>query len=198
MPFINAPACNTDDCVDDLVFPVTAPTCVVETAQGGINELYFIPCAETMSETNVLALSWWTGLKTANKIGRSGLGIGSIGKKGDTRAKIASCRAEQLTSITWALRFRMLAFDKTSARTHCAKMNALITGFGSFLVIARMCDGADTILPIGVFTTSDANWVVPENSEDSQSMELEISWKELGMPCTVDVPGLSTVVPKLV
>lgn len=205
MPVLTAPACDSDDCITQMVFPATASGCVCETAQGGINELYFIPCTETMSEANLLLLTWWTGLLgdpdadpvVPRKLGRSGMGLGSIGKKGDTRARVASCRPEQLTSITWALKFRQLCFDKTSARTTCEKMNAIINNFNSFLVVARMCDGADTILPIGVFTTSDSNWIVPETSEESQSIEYELSWKELGMPCTLDVPGLSTVLPKL-
>lgn len=197
MPYISAPACNASDCTDQLIFPITAPSCVCETASGGISEIYFIPCAETFSEANVTNITWWQGLADDNKIGRSGIGLGSIGKKGTTTARVASCRAEQITMITWALKFTQRCFDKTSARSHCAKMNSLINSFSSYLAVARMCDGADTILPIGVFTTSDTDWIVPENSEDTQSTVLELSWKELSLPCTVDVAGLSTVLAKL-
>lgn len=198
MPFLSASACIADACAEELsVFPVTAPSCTDEVAAGGINELYFIPCSEVLSEANVTSLTWWSGLQTGNKIGRSGLGIGSIGKTGTTTIKVASCRAEQLTSISWALRFTQRLFDKTSARSHVARMNALIKNFQSFVVVARMCDGADTVLPIGTFTTSDVDWIVPENSEDSQNIFFQLSWKELGMPKTVDVAGLSTVIPKL-
>jgi len=66
----------------------------------------------------------------------------------------------------------------------------------NYILAARMCDGNDTILPIGPFTTSDFNWTVPDNFEEFQSMTVELSWLELGLPVTYDVAGLSAVLPK--
>lgn len=196
MPFMDGPGCVLGTC-DPPAFPVTEASCICDVAVGGINELYFVPCTETMSEANLTDIEWWQGLVDDQKIGRSGLGLGSIGKKSTTSDRVASCRPSQLTGITWALKFLIKCFDKTSARTTCAKLNELITKADKYLCIARMCDGSDTILPIGTFATTDFDWVVPDNSEENQNAMFELSWKEIGFPCTLDVAGLSAVVPKL-
>lgn len=152
---------------------------------------------------NVVNPAWWAAMLpavssiTGGILGRSGLGLGSIAKKTVKTDRVASCRGEQVTGITWALKFIIKCFDKTSARSTSAKLNELVLNSGKYLVAARMCDGDDVILPIGLFTTSDIDWTVPDNIEDNQSATLELSWKELGFPATVDVPGLSVVLPKL-
>jgi hypothetical protein len=205
MPFLTGPSCVVGECGEPN-FPASVDTCVCDLAQGGINELYFIPCTETFSEVNLVNPSWWEGLlpasgasgsAAAGGLGRSGPGLGSIGKKDTKTERVASCRVAQLTSITWALKFQVKCIDKSSARSTCARMNELILHSDKYLVVARMCDGDEVILPIGVFTTSDFNWTVPDNFEEVQVVEFELSWKELGFPCTVDVPGLATVLPKL-
>ena len=132
----------------------------------------------------------------ASTLGRIGIGLGSIAKKSDKKERVGSCRTEQIVQTTWALTYVIKCFDKTSARTTTEQVNTLITKFNNFLLIARMCDGTDTVLPIGVFTTSDFNWTVPDNSEEYQTITLELSWPELGLPKTYDVPGLSAVLPK--
>lgn len=201
MPYLSGPACTIADGCSEPAFPTSAQQCVCEVAVGGINELYFIPCTETFSEANVLDVGWWSDLvgtsEAPGPLGRSGLGIGSIAKSGQQNERVASCRTEQLISITWALTFQIKCFDKSSARSTCAKMNELIKNFNNYLLVARMCDGDNTILPVGVFNTSDFNWTVPDNNEESQTAEVVLSWKELGFPCTVDVAGLSGVLPKL-
>lgn len=201
MPYLSGPACTIADGCAEPDFPQSTQQCVCEIAVGGINELYFVPCTETFSQANVLDLDWWTALigtpEIPGPLGRSGLGIGSIAKSGQQNERVASCRTEQLISITWALTFSIKCFDKSSARSTCAKMNELITNFSSYLLVARMCDGDNTVLPVGVFNTSDFDWIVPDNNEESQTAQVVLSWKELGFPCTIDVPGLSTVLPKL-
>lgn len=149
-----------------------------------------------MSETNILDVAWWQGLITAGTLGRLGLGLGSIAKKSDKKERVGSCRPEQIVQTTWALTYVIKCFDKTSARTTTEQANTLINKFNNFLLIARMCDGADTVLPIGIFTTSDFNWTVPDNSEEFQNVTLELSWLELGLPKSYDVAGLSAVLPK--
>lgn len=201
MPYLSGPACTIDgDCAAP-DFPTSTTQCFCEVALGGINELYFIPCTETFSESNVLDLDWWADLigdtEDPGPLGRSGLGLGSIGKKADKKDRVSSCRTEQLISITWAIKFQIKCFDKSSARSTCAKMNELILRGNKYLVVARMCDGDNTILPVGQFDTSDFNWTVPDNNEESQIAEVELSWKQLGFPCTVDVAGLSGILPKL-
>src|SRR4029079_792644 len=203
MPFLTGPECVIGECgVPD--FPQSVDTCSCELAQGGINELYFIPCTETFTEANVIDPSWWqtlldnVGSGSVNSgLGRSGPGLGSIARKDVKTERTASCRTPQLTSITWALKFGIKCFDKTSARTTCGKMNELILHSDKYLVVARMCDGDEVVLPIGTFNTSDFNWTVPDNFEEIQLAEFELSWKELGFPCTVYVPGLCAVLPKL-
>lgn len=201
MPYINGAGCTIDALCDEPDFPTSEAACNCDVAAGGISELYFLPCTETFSEANLLDLDKWTewvGTQVEpGVLGRSGLGLGSVGKKTQKVEKVASCRTEQLTSITWALKFVIKCFDKTAARSTCAKMNELITKSQNYLLIARMCDGTDTILPVGKFNASDFDWVVPESDEDIQAATIELSWKELGFPCTVDVAGLSAILPKL-
>lgn len=201
MPYLSGPACVLSEGCAAPAFPQATEQCVCEVAVGGVNELYFIPCTETFTEVNVLNVAWWTALigteEEPGGLGRSGLGIGSIAKSGQQNERVASCRTEQLISITWALTFQIKCFDKSSARSTCAKMNELISNFNSYLLVARMCDGDNTILPVGRFNTSDFDWTVPDNNEESQVAQVVLSWKELGFPCTIDVPGLSAVLPKL-
>lgn len=208
MPYLTGPACVLDaNCGESASFPTASEQCTCTTAVGGLNELYFIPCTETFSETNVTNPVWWAGLLPASSggtssitggtLGRSGIGLGSITRKATKTERVGSCRTEQLTSVTWAVKFQIKCFDKSSARATCAMLNELILNGESYLLVARMCDGDDNILPIGRFASSDFNWTVPDNFEENQVAEIELSWKELGFPCTVDVPGLSAVLPKL-
>jgi len=198
MPYLSGPACILGTC-DAPVFPTLTAACVCTVATGGINELYFIPCTETLSEANVTDPDWWAALvdPSTGTLGRSGLGLGSIGKKNSKSERVGSCRSEQITNITWALKFTIKCFDKTSARVTCAKMTELLTNFSRYLLVARMCDGDEVVLPVGVFTTTDFDWIVPDNFEENQSAVLELSWNQLAFPCTVDVPGLEAVLPKL-
>jgi len=200
MPLLTAPACNpTVDC-PLIEFPASTASCEGELSVGGINDLYFIPCTETMSEENILDLAWWQNLLDgsfpAATLGRLGIGLGSIAKKADKKERVGSCRIEQVVQTTWALTYVLKYFDKTSARITNEQVNAIITKFNNFLLIARMCEGENSVLPVGVFTTSDFNWTVPDNFEEYQSITLELSWVELGMPRTYDVPDLSTILPK--
>ncbi|MEO7049441.1 MAG: hypothetical protein ABI091_29320, partial [Ferruginibacter sp.] len=121
---------------------------------------------------------------------------GSIGKKTTKSEKVASCRPEQITSVTWALKYTIKVIDKTSADKTRAQVTAMLQRFSNFQVIARMCDGADSVLPIGTFSVSDLDWVVPESSEDIQNISFEISWIEFALPKPYTVAGLSAIVPK--
>lgn len=200
MPLLTAPACNPSVDCPLIEFPQSTATCEGELSVGGINDLYFIPCTETLSEENINDLGWWTGLIAASfpdaTLGRLGIGLGSITKKTDKKERVGSCRVEQVVQTTWALTYVLKYFDKTSARITNDQVNAIITKFSNFLLVARMCEGENTVLPIGTFTTSDFNWTVPDNFEEYQSITLELSWVELGLPRTYDVAGLSSVLPK--
>lgn len=200
MPVMTGPACTIGEACPFVPMPTRDATCGVETASGGLNDLYFIPCSETMSEANVLDVDWWTALVTGtggvSNLGNIGIGLGSLSKKSDKKDKLASCRPEEIVSTTWAIKYIIKVFDKTSADITTEQMNAILKRYNTFQVIARMCDGDDTVLPVGKFSVSDFNWTVPESSEDNQTVELEISWVEFGKPKTYTVAGLSAVVPK--
>lgn len=200
MPLLTAPACNPSVDCPLIEFPQSTAACEGELSVGGINDLYFIPCTETLSEANIMDLGWWSDLIAASfpaaTLGKLGIGLGSITKKGDKKERTGSCRIEQVVQTTWAITYILKYFDKTSARITNEQVNALITKAGNFQLVARMCEGENTILPIGPFTTSDFNWTVPDNFEEYQSITLELSWVELGLPRTYDVAGLSTVLPK--
>ncbi len=195
MPYINGPACVLGDCAPG-VFPQADDVCVCTPATGGINELYFIPCAETLSADNVLDLDWWQARIDAG-LGRSGAGLGSIAKKTTTTDRTASCRVAQVTSVTWALKFVIKCWDKTSQRSTNKKVTELMTNASKYILVARMCDGDETLLPVGVFDTTDFDWTVPDNFEENQSVMFELSWKEFALPETVDVPGLAAILPKV-
>lgn len=196
MPVLTAAACTTSEDCALVQFPQSSALCLCELSVGGINDLYFIPCTEVMSETNLLDLGWWQALIDDGNLGRMGMGLGSIAKKSDKKERVGSCRTEQIVQTTWALKYQIKCMDKTSARTTTEQVDTLITRFNNFLLIARMCDGTDTVLPIGIFTTSDFNWNVPDNAEEFQFVEIELSWLQLGLPRTYDVAGLSAVLPK--
>lgn len=200
MPVLTAAACNPSVDCPLVEFPQASAQCQCELAVGGVNDLYFIPCDEVMSETNILNVSWWSGLlgdsAASSRVGRLGLGLGSITKKSDKKERVGSCRVEQVVQTTWALTYVIKCIDKTSTRITHEQVNAIITKSSNFLLVARMCDGENNILPIGTFTPSDFNWTVPDNFEEYQNITLELSWVELGLPRTYDVAGLSTVLPK--
>lgn len=201
MPVLTAPACTPSVACPATPFPVATANCSCTLSTGGINDLYFIPCSEQMSETNILDTAWWAGILTegsggGSALGNIGVGLGSIAKKADKKERVSSCKIEQLISTSWAIKYILKCFDKSSEKVTHEQVNALISNSGSYQLIARMCDGEDTVLPVGTFTLSDFNWVVPDNFEEVQSIELELSWFELGMPKTYNVAGLSAVVPK--
>lgn len=201
MPVLTAPGCtNTDQC-PVTPFPTAGSLCTPLTTAGGVNDLYFIPCSETLSEANLLNTAWWQALLDGDSPGTSllgnvGAGLGSIAKKSDRRERLSSCKVEQIVSTTWALTYILKTFDKTSEKVTHEQLNTLLTSASRYLLVARMCDGDNTVLPIGTFTVSDVNWTVPDNSEEVQTVTIEISWVEFGLPKTYDITGLSTVVPK--
>ena len=196
MPVQTGPSCLTNEACPIVPLPVATAVCKPELSAGGVNDLYIIPCTESMTETNILDTDWWAALISNAHLGNIGMGIGSIGKSGTKTEKISSCRPEQTTSATWALKYTIKAFDKTSADVTRNQVNALLTKYNSFQLIARMCDGDGTVLPVGKFSVSDFDWVVPENSEDVQSIMIELSWIEFAIPKVYTVAGLSAVVPK--
>lgn len=197
-PFITGGgACTVSEECPALPFPTIDAECDCDFAVGGINEYYIVPCSSEFTEENVTSPQWYTDLIEAGNLGRSGIILGGITKLGDKKERVGSCRTEQTISATWGFKFTKKCFDKTVARKTVKQMNALIKNANRFLVILRMCDGDETILPVGIFTTNDFNWVVPDNFEELQSVEATLAWKELGIPETVDVPGLNAVVPKL-
>jgi hypothetical protein len=201
MPVLSAAACVPSEACPATPFPVATANCSCTLSTGGVNDLYFIPCDQVMSEVNLLDTAWWQALVDGDSPGSSflgnlGIGLGSIAKKTDKKERVSSCKVEQLISTTWALKYVLKCFDKSSEKVTHEQIDALINNAGNYLAIARMCDGDNTVLPIGVFTLSDFNWIVPDNFEEVQSVELEISWFQLGMPKTYSVTGLSAVVPK--
>lgn len=201
MPLLTGPGCTPSVACPASPFPVATANCTCLLSTGGVNDLYFIPCDQEMTETNIVDTAWWQALVDGDSPGSSflgniGIGLGSIAKKTDKKERVSSCKIEQVVSTTWALKYVLKCFDKSTEKVTHEQINQLISNSGNYLAIARMCDGADTVLPIGTFALSDFNWTVPDNFEEVQTVELELSWFELGMPKTYDVTGLSAIVPK--
>lgn len=181
-------------------FPIATASCSCQTSVGGVNDLYFIPCSKILSEPNILDVDFWEDMKTGSgepvSLGSIGVGRGSIAKKSDKKDRLGSCKVEQLISTTWALKYVLKCFDKSVSKVTHAQINALINNAGNYQLVARMCDGDNTLLPIGPMVLSDFNWTVPDNFEELQTIEIEVSWVETALPKTYDVPGLSAVLPK--
>ncbi len=204
MPVLSAAACTPSVECPASPFPVASANCNCTLSVGGVNDLYFIPCSQTMSENNILDSAWWQTIKDGESgvsgntsfLGNIGIGLGSIAKKSDIKKRVASCKVEQVISTTWALKYVLMCFDKSANKVTHDQVNELITNAKNYQLIARMCDGENTVLPIGPMILSDFNWIVPDNFEDTQTIELELSWVELGLPKTYDVAGLSAIVPK--
>jgi hypothetical protein len=201
MPLLTGPGCKPSVACPASPFPTATANCSCLLSTGGVNDLYFIPCNQELTEANIVNTAWWTALMDggsggASILGNIGIGLGSIAKKADKKERVSSCKIEQVVSTTWALKYQLKCFDKSVDKVTHEQINQLIGNSGNYLVIARMCDGDNTVLPIGVFALSDFNWTVPDNFEEVQVVELELSWFELGMPKTYDVTGLSAIVPK--
>lgn len=201
MPVSSAASCIPSAACPATPFPIAIANCNCTTSSGGVNDLYFIPCDQVMSEVNILSLAWWQTIVTGDSpnssfLGSMGVGLGSIAKKTDKKERLSSCKVESVISTTWALKYVLKCFDKSSEKVTHEQINALINNSGNYQLIARMCDGDNTVLPIGPMSLSDFNWTVPDNFEELQTIELELSWVERALPKTYDVTGLSAVVPK--
>lgn len=201
MPLLTGPGCTPNVDCPATPMPTATAQCQCAISNGGVNDLYFIPCDQEMTEVNILDTAWWQTLKDGSSgggsfLGNIGIGLGSITKKTDKKERMGSCEIERVVTTTWALKYVLKCFDKSTDKITHQQVNLLINAPGNYLLIARMCDGDDTVLPIGRFTASDFNWVVPDNFEEVQSIELELSWVETGLPLTYTVMGLSAIVPK--
>jgi hypothetical protein len=154
MPVLTAAACTPTAECPTVGFPVATANCNPVLSVGGVNDLYFIPCDQVLSEENILDTAWWQSLVDGGSPGSSflgniGIGLGSIGKKGTKSERVSSCKVEQLVSATWALKYVIKAFDKSAEKVTHEQVSTLINNAGRFLAIARMCDGENTVLPIG-------------------------------------------------
>jgi hypothetical protein len=201
MPVLTAAGCVPSVSCPATPFPTATASCSCETSQGGVNDVYIIPCDQEMTEANILDPAWWQALVDGSSpsstfLGRLGRGLGSIGKKNVKTQRLESCKIEQVISTSWALKYVLTCFDKSAERVTNEQLTNLIRSASNYLAIARMCEGDDTVLPIGKFTVSDFDWTVPDNFEEIQTLTVELSWVEIGMPRTYTVTGLSAVVPK--
>jgi hypothetical protein len=196
MPVFSSPACVANDNCEQLPFPQGSANCNPEISNGGVNDVYFLPCTETISESNLLNTTWWQTLVDDGNLGAVGVIVGSIVRGNVRNVRVGSCQTEQPVSMTWNLTFEIRLIDKTSEKVTHEQADALIQRFGQYQAIARMCDGDNTVLPIGPFTTTDLNWTVPNNFEEEQVVSVTISWQQLGLPRPYTVAGLSAIVPK--
>lgn len=198
MPVLTSAGCtNTAQCpVTPL--PSAASNCSPVPSIGGVNDLYFIPCDQELTEVNLVDTAFWTTLAAGspNMLGALGFGLGSIAKKNVKTERLGSCQVESVISASWELKYILKIFDKSTEKLTNLQITTLINNASRYLAVARMCDGDDTVLPIGRFTVSDFDWTVPDNFEELQSVTIAISWFELGLPKVYTVAGLSAIIPK--
>jgi hypothetical protein len=201
MPVLTAAGCVPSVACPATPFPTATASCACETSAGGVNDVYILPCDQEMTEANILDIAWWQDIvdgasPSTTFLGRLGRGLGSIGKKNVKTQRLESCKIEQVISTSWALKYVLTCFDKSAERITNEQLTTLIRSAPNYLAIARMCEGDDVVLPIGKFIVSDFDWTVPDNFEEIQTLTVELSWVEIGMPRTYTVTGLSAVVPK--
>lgn len=196
MPVLIGPACLTGTNCPVVLFPKNPDACARSMRKGGVNDLYFIPCSEVLSEVNLLDIAWWQGLLTANKVGNIGIGLGSIARESIQTEKVGSESLPEPVNMSWGITYTIKNFDKTSADVTKEQMDKLLTRFPSFILVARMSDGDDTVLPIGNYTPADFNWTVPEDALQVQSIQFKLTWYEFGLPKQYTVAGLNAILPK--
>lgn len=198
MPVLTAAGCTNSAACPVTPLPSASAQCNPLTSIGGINDVYFIPCSEEMTEVNIVDTAWWTALAAGSpsSLGALGRGLGSIAKKNVKTDRLSSCEVESVISSSWGLKYILKVFDKSTDKVTNTQITTLINSASRYLAIARMCDGEETVLPIGRFTVSDFDWNVPDNFEELQTVTIEISWFELGLPKVYTVTGLSAIVPK--
>jgi hypothetical protein len=196
MPVSSLAACVASELCPAQPFPQATANCFPSVSAGGINDLYFVPCTEVLSEANLLNTSWWQNLVDDGTLGALGVITGSLAR-GDVRTvRVGSCQTEQITSIRWIITAEIRLIDKSSEKITHEQADALISSFGQYQAIARMCEGDNDVLPVGAFTTTEVNYVVPPNFEEEQVITVVISWFQLGVPRPYTVAGLSAIVPK--
>jgi len=189
--FISSCECNAT------VLPTkTSNTCECTTWSGRLNDLYFIECSEAINEANLLDTAWWQGLIDDNKIFNLGVGIGSYGQKNITTFDKGGCGSPSVEQIEWALNYQVFCVDKTTFYNHEFADSLVKGGLKFYNVIARYCDGADVILPIGKVDLSLFDAALPASTEEFMSFTYEFSWKSLSVPTPMIVTGLNTVLPK--
>src|ERR1051326_5618478 len=118
MPVLTGPGCVNADVCPVTPFPTVSAVCNPLTSAGGVNDLYFIPCDQEMTEANIMDTAWWQSIVDGDSpnssfLGNMGVILGSIGKKSSKSERIGSCKVEQVISTTWALKAVLKTFDKS-------------------------------------------------------------------------------------
>lgn len=196
MPFLTGAACIANEDCPVPAFPASVGTCTCDFFYGGFADLYFLPCTTDFSQASITDTDTWQAAVTAEEVGYMGKGLGSMAKKSDVKQRVSSCKTEDIVSITWAIKYQIKCFDLTSTSAVENKINHIVKYKDQLLLVGRMCQDDERIMPVGQFNVSDLNMTIPDNSEEPSVAEVEFSWKEFGIPKTYIVAGLGEIIPK--
>jgi hypothetical protein len=175
----------------------SSTTCDCTTWSGRLNDLYFIECDQVPSESNYLDTAYWQGLVDNDKIFNLGVGIGSYGQKNITTFDKGGCGSASVEQIEWQLTYQVYCIDKSTQFWNHEFADTIVKGaMKHYNLVARYCDGDNMILPIGKVNLSSFDSALPASTEEFMSFTYEFSWKGLYVPAPLDVPGLSSVLPK--
>lgn len=168
--------------------------------RGRILDLYFVPCDEEISETNLLDTSWWSGLVAlpTPALRRFGMGVGTYAQSDALKIDGGGCVGEQIIEMEWELTYTITKMDLSEDFLTHELVNAIANGaLNNYNVIGRFCKPDDTILIIGRTKLEALNNTHPAGLKEFQSFELKFRWTPNNntVPQPFRVPGLSAIIP---
>jgi len=188
-----------NNCATAVLPSRVASACECKPWSGRLNDLYFIDCSLTVNETNLLDLNWWDAGIDAGKIFNMGVGIGGYKKKGATTFDAGGCYGTTVEQVEWSLTYELYCVDKSSVHyTHSFASKLLNGAMKNYNLIARYCDGENTILPIGKVVMADMDNELPTDTTGFMKFSYEFTWRAMDIPTPLEVAGLSSVLAKAV
>lgn len=168
--------------------------------RGRILDLYFIPCEEEITESNLLDIDWWSDLVALPTplLRRFGMGVGTYTQAEALKIDGGGCVGEEIIEMEWELTYNITKMDLSEDFTTHEFVNALANGaLNNYNVIGRYCKPEDTILLMGRTKLEAVNNTHPSGLKEFQNFELKFRWTPNNntVPQPFRVPGLSAIIP---
>jgi hypothetical protein len=200
MPLLsNFTDCSASACAKTVLPAKTASACDCKLWSGRINDIYFVDCGEEVSPTNIVDTGWWEDLVANGKIFNFGAGIGGFKVKDKVVFDAGGCGTATIQNMTWQITYKVFCVDKSTAfYTHNFANTLLAGALKNYNVILRLCDGENTLVPIGSVQLGDFDNELPDDNNAFFSFMYEFNWKSMEAPLPIEVAGLSSVISKSV